>query len=847
MRLPKNHLATIFTIVLVIMLMPVVSATDCDNGWSTTGSTRIGPDWKGSAPLHDELLTIQNLSVQYQPLAFDSETGQVYFRTIVGDDFTKLYRMETNGSFTLVHTFAAAIQSAFVGTDSALMVSASDATIQRSTDDGDTWGSVQSLQTGTYIWNWARTGTTIFAGEYGTTAHDMYYLYKSTNEGATWSIANKTTPNPGGFEHIHDVYVDPHSGSIMYAEGDTKDGIKISTDFGATWAYFGPNIQPCTIVADDRNVYFGDDTFPRVWIYNKTTNDFSIGSWFGYNSAIAHDREGSFWDSIAGQYGVKYFTTYREGDTRHQTGVYCTLDGIDYYQILSTTGGVRHIVGPVDGWVYVMDADESSSPRHYGYTTRFRDLTVEDAKRLIYTVREDAPESDFESQRTGKEYDEKVVDVPMYDGHVTAWDFSTDPVTDAKLEITGVTVENLVTNPGFETSEDLWAAPGWDASYYAPHVWNMTVERTTSKAWEGSYSMMIICRNYSAGYIGYIDMPLFTGLAVPVPANTVYYVTFHYYFANQTDPLGYGLGLKTYAYGSPATPQAFGREYNVSGGYVFGNTAPTWSTWTYQLRTLASTTTLGLRFFVKSNFTMYMDAVQVTEGRRSPYIVGDADTENPTVCVNGVNYTHYGSVDDGETVQIDLLDSMGGVYDVAMSVEGSRICDCKLIGTRAADLSGCYGHYEGDSFEFDMDYGAGIRVWNSFNMTPGTLFDGRPGTFTVTATYDSANITFDTWALRYIEHGDIVAEWLTTDAEDGTMTYHLSGLNESVGYRVYENGTQIYVVYPGHTDMSFIYDGNGNFTISVYDPYGGMNALIPVAIMVSVMVAVVAIVVGFKR
>lgn len=861
-KMPMRFIHSL-SVVLIISMFLVSSFTfligDANaQGWSEMGTTRIGTTWKEQAPLHDNILQTENLSVTYQPIAMDGSI--IYFKGYVGSSTTKLYMLdESTGNFTLKATFASIIEGAIVAPDSSLLISLSNASIMRSTDQGGNWSKVLSLQASAVIWNFERHGSSIYAGEYRIVAGGSSNLYKSTNNGVTWATANTTnTVSSPGYTHIHDVYVDPYTNYIYYIQGDSINAVKRSTDNGATWHNWGPSIQPCTMVADSYNIYFGDDTFPRIWIYNKTTNLFAISANFGYNAPITHDLEGSFWDMSIGNNGIIYATTFREGDTRHETGVYMSIDGIEWYEAIEGVGGFRNLIGPsANGWYYCLDADHSSVPAYYGYTHRFKDLTVDEASILIYSGRDITISDTYQYSRVGKTYDLIEKDYLAYDGQSTKLALGQDPINDVTIAFTGQSVTNTVLNGGFETSESIevsqygygYEGAAWHLCRLNAQAYNISATISSAKSFEGSNSLLIKGYNYTAGYIGYVKQIL--TLPETVPAGTIISGSLYYYMDQQTSPLVYERGIKPYM----IEVTNYGRESNVSAGYVFGNTAPTWSQWTWFGKTTSSISTLTLYLYVRGDVSCYVDNVQLSIGMPSPYVAGETNTSNPSIIINGEEYEHTGSLDDGETAVISIPGYLSGTLDVSFSIGGSKIAKWSVQGTRAADITDGYAEFVGDVLYLTHDFNASLRVWSDVKLNPGSWLDGYTGTLRVD-TNNPINITFNTWKVGTTIDEEVIAKWTATWDGFALQTYTINGLTSNGSYDIKFDGDMYRsgVKADENGVLSFSYGGTGSsHTIEIVEGWfvssmNGMMALIIPIMVIGLLVTAVTTMFGkFKR
>ena len=148
-------------------------------------------------------------------------------------------------------------------------VDTGEMTVFRSSDQGDTWTPVLALQPGSPIFYTTLTshsitegGGFIWLGTYNTGQSPPYpnYIYRSADDGATWSIVNTTTTH----RHIHGLRY--NGGKLYVFFGDSSgDGIWVSSDNGATLQPLCTDYACVTIDAafDPANTFmlFGNDNY----------------------------------------------------------------------------------------------------------------------------------------------------------------------------------------------------------------------------------------------------------------------------------------------------------------------------------------------------------------------------------------------------------------------------------------------------------------------------------------------------------------------------------------------------------------------------------------------------------
>ena len=148
-------------------------------------------------------------------------------------------------------------------------VDTGEMTVFRSSDQGDTWTPVLALQPGSPIFYTTLTshsitegGGFIWLGTYNTGQSPPYpnYIYRSADDGATWSIVNTTTTH----RHIHGLRY--NGGKLYVFFGDSSgDGIWVSSDNEPTPQPLCTDYACVTIDAafDPANMFmlFGNDNY----------------------------------------------------------------------------------------------------------------------------------------------------------------------------------------------------------------------------------------------------------------------------------------------------------------------------------------------------------------------------------------------------------------------------------------------------------------------------------------------------------------------------------------------------------------------------------------------------------
>ena len=132
--------------------------------------------------------------------------------------------------------------------------------------------SVLTFTQGRYMvndWSWTTYHNTIVVTEYGQNADVPARAFKSTDNGANWTVIYTA---PAGTNHIHSAKFDPYTGFLYLSYGDNVTELLRSKDRGETWERLDNDLsnkvismafQPDAVyMACD---YYGGTSLLRVW------------------------------------------------------------------------------------------------------------------------------------------------------------------------------------------------------------------------------------------------------------------------------------------------------------------------------------------------------------------------------------------------------------------------------------------------------------------------------------------------------------------------------------------------------------------------------------------------------
>jgi len=209
--------------------------------------------------------------------------------------------------------------------------------LYRSTDGGDTWSVV--IDDHYRLWHMAEDSNGyLYVNTY---ANTVAYVYRSTDQGATFSVWLNLT---GHVSHIHSVGVDVANDDVYVVTGDYNDAPEYCTIRrwnGTAWANVttgvesGTEAQPTDVWSDGSYVYFAPDANTVVyripsggsWSQKEAVLDLKYAPQSSANFAfeavkvgdlhLFGTQEGQLWGSWDGERWVKIYYTGSTTDSIH--------------------------------------------------------------------------------------------------------------------------------------------------------------------------------------------------------------------------------------------------------------------------------------------------------------------------------------------------------------------------------------------------------------------------------------------------------------------------------------------------------------------------------------------------
>lgn len=252
-----------------------------------------------------------------------------------------------------------------------------------STDGGETWTSADlSTASGNdsvispfhngCVW----IGNYIIFGEYGTTANRPYRIFRSVDNGTTWT-ASLSKNNPSEIRHWHHIDYLAYSRKLIATSGDENNQVHwyISSDFGANWAEveginntaYAQRYRTCRIQEIAYNkIMWGSDAVSRICeictaniddvvnttevIFNTAKTIFGIHVNGADIIALTDTESSDFADNRA--------SVYRSKDCGK------TWERILEYQVQSNAGGFKACVGIDDIGEFVVVTSANGTAYH---------------------------------------------------------------------------------------------------------------------------------------------------------------------------------------------------------------------------------------------------------------------------------------------------------------------------------------------------------------------------------------------------------------------------------------------------------------------------------------------------
>lgn len=290
-----------------------------------------------------QLLHLDYELVTYGYFVMAAHNGVVWARTEgVGGYNQALCKSLNDGqTFDPVHDFGKTIQNVHITPRGVILVAIGnfwsvnrECELYRSTDGINFTQVLAYTDGGAATWSIdSDEEGYVFTSEYGykTAPNNARKIYRSTNDGANFTVCYN--PNPVEGYHNHKIIIDPYNKNTIYqAHGDhpTK-GILRSTDRGANWALIpsSTNYQPTAAVVFKDHILWGKDFAPYGVVRQDKATDV-------FRQVLSSDIVLPSVYSMMLAKGVVYAALPKYPNTYHRAALYVSRDeGEDWSRVRS--------------------------------------------------------------------------------------------------------------------------------------------------------------------------------------------------------------------------------------------------------------------------------------------------------------------------------------------------------------------------------------------------------------------------------------------------------------------------------------------------------------------------------
>lgn len=200
----------------------------------------------------------------------------VYISTDNGRTISKTYTLPFSASTTYVSSGKICEEN-----KNKMIVFCNTGEVVITTNGGDNWTvcdlsafSSEASILPPFINGCVWVGNTILFAEYGTTSNRPYRIFKSTNNGTTWSVSLSKNNN-SEIRHWHHMDFLRYSRKIIVTSGDENNNVRwfISSNFGTTWTeiegvnnqVYSQRYRTCRIMEYAYNkIMWGSDAVSRI-------------------------------------------------------------------------------------------------------------------------------------------------------------------------------------------------------------------------------------------------------------------------------------------------------------------------------------------------------------------------------------------------------------------------------------------------------------------------------------------------------------------------------------------------------------------------------------------------------
>ncbi len=832
------------------------------------------PDWGyfTQSDLTLEILDFQNTTIFGLPLLVDDETGDVYYTSSQNWTDWCVWRRATNTTEVLNASLGWNPDSpnfeknfyALECDDGSFLLSVRNKkAVYRSTDEGRTWTQVHTTEDG-QPWQMAKRGAYVYAAEYAVPPSGQgANIWMSTDNGkaGTWSKVYETAKYESGTGyHWHGVFVDPYTNYVYACWGDVNNTVVYSTN-GVNFTPF-VSLRITAVVANEHNLYFGADPPGIVYIYNKTTHE--------WTSTYLHKfvNYGPIYRFLVNDENVLYARTLAEGVVEtspyyRTAGIWISPDGgASWHFVLNMTGTISSTTA--DNTWYDQSLFRDGQGRIvFGYQQptsnvadrckvwiwTMRDLSRAEAYAIAGHSPDDIDSDDYEYENWHLGVDGENNYIPL----------GTVALKNPKLTITNYQVRNLFKNGSFPHP---WIMPTyWGAgvakSAASGENNNLTLTMENTIVHSPPYSIKVQGLNSSALH-GYISAKWAVDSTRYVPAETTITASIYYLVrttrtdldANTTGPQWSGNARGKVIFGmTDASEYSVNIVQNIDSNIpnqIFAYSRPrnnNTDEWQRGMVSFVVPTGKTMSYFgfiweITGIIELYFDDCMVQVGPATPALENTEgyNTKNSTSVSFKLNSQTYnvGDLDAGETVEYTIPGVLSGLIPYEISVGGSRAITWNLSGEKILSVDHALVRYLSGSIASAHRYGtAMLKVWQYYPIDAKSFIGHSGSKLWIGFESDNpVNVSFSTSTFGWN------AVSVTIHSLTGEVEIYVLG--EHSEYTIYQNGSVIL-----RTDGPVIsFSTTENTTFEIVEGYPiSVNAMIGIIVMligIGIMLIVVA-------
>ncbi len=615
----------------------------------------------------------EQITTTMNPLFVDTDSEE---RIFVTADDGKLYRSTDRGSsWSVAKDIGSQIKSLHVDSRDYVYLKYGG-NMYRSTNHGDSWSTCSGWVDAGILWHWDEDSNGyIYVNNYVVDLCD--YIYRSTDEGATWTVWYNVSATSNPVRHIHSVRVAPNDYVYVMTGDETTevDDNTIRRWNGTAWgtlvesSYVGDREMRLT------DMFFMNDyawTCPdgSIFMYRFPYSGVSGNEWGEREKTVATNTfvDNELFDSLVID-GVGAFCMCDNGILT------ATWDGLHWVKVYEVADANFHFIRMSSRESFPIYWVDDENYKLY----RLNQMTKEDLIQLFYKT--------YNAERGSVTNAETyVLEQRIHDG-TDYVDLTSVALSDVQASIIGLSKKNRYSNPSFETGD----TTGWSTS-----TGGGTFSVVSDEHYNGSYSFKAVKGASDTSYgMAYQSITIQRGdtlvVSFAVKSNDT--------MSAGTSTMNSPISLSIYNASKPQTIQSV----------CYGSTT-SWRTLSYSTTFSSSASwTLGVRIhFGKLDLTSWIDSVLVRfpetsyQGdsgdeniaynpelfKNATYLTGTINTTNPIITINSQAVSHSGELTNGtKSSETSLAGILTGAVEIDADIQGSGQAILKITGSRIVHVT----------------------------------------------------------------------------------------------------------------------------------------------------------------